>query len=69
MRSRRMGLIWLILLGLLLKAELAHGALTFKSEAQVAGEYITLAHLADFFEGGPARGHSGAADRGVVKRG
>jgi flagella basal body P-ring formation protein FlgA len=47
MRSRRMGLICLILLGLLLKAELAHGALTFKSEAQVAGEYINLSHLAD----------------------
>jgi len=47
MRSRRLGLIWLIMLVLLLGVEQAHGTLTFKSEAQVAGEYITLAHLAN----------------------
>jgi flagella basal body P-ring formation protein FlgA len=47
MRSRRLGLIWLILAGLLLRVEQAHGALTFKGEAQVAGDYITLSHLAD----------------------
>ena len=47
MRSRRLGLIWLIMLGLLLGAQQAHGTLTFKSEAQVAGEYILLSSLAD----------------------
>ena len=47
MRSQRLGLIWLIMLVLLLGVEQAHGTLTFKSEAQVAGEYITLAHLAN----------------------
>lgn len=43
----RLALIWLILAVLLLGADLAHGALTFKSEAQVAGDYITLSNLAD----------------------
>jgi len=47
MVRRRLGLIWLILAGLLLRAEVAHGTLAFKSEAQVAGDYITLSHLAD----------------------
>jgi flagella basal body P-ring formation protein FlgA len=47
MRRLRLGLIWLILVGLLLGADQAHGTLTFKSEAAVAGEYITVAHLAD----------------------
>ena len=47
MRSRRLGLIWLIMLVLLLGVEQAHGTLTFKSETQVAGEYITLSNLAD----------------------
>jgi flagella basal body P-ring formation protein FlgA len=47
MRRLSLGLIWLILVGLLLGADQAYGALTFKSEAQVAGEFITLAHLAE----------------------
>jgi flagellar basal body P-ring formation protein FlgA len=47
MRRWRLGLLWLILAGLLLRAEQAHGALAFKSEVQVAGDYITLSHLAD----------------------
>ena len=47
MRRRRLGLICLILIGLLLGADQALGAVTFKSEAQVAGDYITLSHLAD----------------------
>jgi flagella basal body P-ring formation protein FlgA len=47
MRRGRLGLIWLVLLGLLLGVDQAHGALTFKSEAQVAGDYITVANLAD----------------------
>ena len=34
-------------MGLLLGVDQAHGALTFKGEAQVAGDYITLSHLAD----------------------
>jgi flagellar basal body P-ring formation protein FlgA len=47
MPRRCLALIWLILAGFLVQAELAHGALTFKSEAQVAGEYITLSSLAN----------------------
>ncbi len=47
MPRRRWSLLWLILAGLLLRAELVHGTLTFKSEAQVAGDYITLSNLAD----------------------
>ena len=47
MRRLRFGLIWLALLGLLLGVDQAHGALTFKGEAQIAGDYITLSHLAD----------------------
>lgn len=47
MRCVRFTIIWLILGGLLLGAEQAHGALTFRNEAQVAGEYITLGHLAE----------------------
>jgi len=47
MRRLRLSLLWLTLVGLLLGADQAHGAIAFKSEAQVAGEYITLAHLAD----------------------
>lgn len=47
MRMMRFVLVWLILAGLLFAVEPAQGALTFKGEAQVAGEYITLANLAD----------------------
>jgi flagella basal body P-ring formation protein FlgA len=47
MRRLRFGLICLVCLGLLLGVDQAHGALAFKGEAQVAGDYITLAHLAD----------------------
>ena len=47
MRRLRFGLIWLALLGLLLGVDQAHGALTFKGEAQVAVDYITLSNLAD----------------------
>jgi|UniRef100_A0A7C5ENR7 flagella basal body P-ring formation protein FlgA len=38
--------LWGLIL-LLLAADPAHGTPVFKSEAQVAGEYITLGHLAD----------------------
>ena len=47
MTRRRLGLLLLSLAVLLFQAELAHGSLTFKSEAQVAGDYITLCNLAD----------------------
>jgi hypothetical protein len=47
MRRLKLGLIWLVFVVLLLGVDQAHGALTFKSEAQVAGEYITLSNLAD----------------------
>jgi flagella basal body P-ring formation protein FlgA len=47
MRRLRPGLICLVCLGLLLGVDQAHGALAFKGEAQVAGDYITLSHLAD----------------------
>lgn len=47
MARRRLGLLWLIVAGLLLQVELAHGSLTFKSEVQVAGDYITLSSLVD----------------------
>ena len=47
MRLLRFGLIWLVFMGLLLGVDQAHGALAFKGEAQVAGDYITLSHLAD----------------------
>ena len=47
MRCVRFTIICLIMGGLLLGAEQAHGAMTFRNEAQVAGEYITLNHLAE----------------------
>uniref|UniRef100_A0A7C3V5I8 Flagellar basal body P-ring formation protein FlgA n=1 Tax=Desulfobacca acetoxidans TaxID=60893 RepID=A0A7C3V5I8_9BACT len=47
MRRLRLGLIFLVLAVLLLGADQAHGAITFKSEAQVAGDYITLSNLAE----------------------
>ncbi len=47
MRRLRFSLIWLILTGLLLAVDQAYGALAFKGEAQVAGDYITLGNLAD----------------------
>jgi flagella basal body P-ring formation protein FlgA len=47
MRRLRPGLICLVCLGLLLGVDQAHGGLAFKGEAQVAGDYITLSHLAD----------------------
>jgi flagella basal body P-ring formation protein FlgA len=47
MQRWRFVLVWLILTGLLFAVEPAQGALTFKGEAQVAGDYITLANLAD----------------------
>ncbi len=47
MPRRRLSLLLLILAGLLLQVDLAHGSLAFKSEAQVAGDYITLSNLAD----------------------
>lgn len=47
MRRLRIGLIFLVLAALLLRVDQAHGAITFKSEAQVAGDYITLSNLAD----------------------
>jgi flagella basal body P-ring formation protein FlgA len=47
MRRLKLGLIWLVFVVLLFGVDQAHGALTFKSEAQVAGEYITLSSLAD----------------------
>jgi flagella basal body P-ring formation protein FlgA len=47
MRRLKLGLIWLVLVVLLLGVDQAHGALTFKSEVQVAGDYITLSNLAD----------------------
>ncbi len=47
MRRRRLGLLLLVLAVLLFQAEVAHGSLSFKSEAQVAGDYITLSNLAD----------------------
>jgi flagellar basal body P-ring formation protein FlgA len=47
MRRLRLGLIWLVFVGLLLGVDQAYGALTFKSEAQVAGDYITMSHLAE----------------------
>lgn len=39
--------IWLMLVMLVFAAGQAHGSFTFKSEVQVAGDYITLGHLAD----------------------
>jgi len=47
MRRLGFGLICLVFLGLLLGVEQAHGALAFKAEAQVTGDYITLSSLAD----------------------
>ena len=47
MRRLKLGCIWLIFVVLLLGVDQAHGALTFKSEAQVAGDYITMSNLAD----------------------
>lgn len=47
MRCLRVGIIWLILVVLLLGANQAHGAITFRNEAQVAGEFITLSQLAE----------------------
>jgi flagellar basal body P-ring formation protein FlgA len=47
MRRLRFSLIGLALLGLLLGVDQAQGALAFKGEAQVAGDYITLTDLAD----------------------
>jgi flagellar basal body P-ring formation protein FlgA len=47
MRRLKFGLFWLVFVVLLFGVDQAHGALTFKSEAQVAGDYITLSNLAD----------------------
>lgn len=47
MRRLKLGFIWLVFVVLLFVVDQAHGALTFKSEAQVAGDYITLSNLAD----------------------
>lgn len=47
MRRLGLGLVFLVLAGLLLGVDPAQGAVTFKSEAQVAGDYITLSDLAD----------------------
>ena len=47
MRRLKLGLIWLVFVVLLLGVDQAHGALTLKSDIQVAGEYITLSNLAD----------------------
>jgi flagellar basal body P-ring formation protein FlgA len=47
MRRLKLGFIWLVLLGLLPGVEPAQGALAFKGEAKIAGDYITLTDLAD----------------------
>lgn len=47
MRRLRLSVLMLVGLGLLLGADQAHGSFSYKSEAQVAGEYITLSHLAE----------------------
>jgi flagella basal body P-ring formation protein FlgA len=47
MSRRRFWLMWLTLAVLLWGTEPVQGSLTFKSEAAVAGDYITLGHLAE----------------------
>jgi flagellar basal body P-ring formation protein FlgA len=47
MRRLRLSLLMLVGLGLLFGVDQAHGSFTYKSEAQVAGDYITLSHLAE----------------------
>ncbi len=47
MRRLRLSLFLLLWLGLVFGVDQAHGSFAYKSEAQVAGEYITLSHLAE----------------------
>ncbi|MGQ9688127.1 MAG: flagellar basal body P-ring formation chaperone FlgA [Desulfobaccales bacterium] len=47
MRRRCLGIFLLVLLGLLVGVNQTQGAYSYKSEAQVAGEYITLSHLVE----------------------
>ena len=47
MRRLRLSVLVLLLLGLVFGVDQAHGSFAYKSEAQVAGEYITLSHLAE----------------------
>jgi flagella basal body P-ring formation protein FlgA len=47
MRRLKLSVTWLVFVVLLFGVDQAYGALTFRSEAQVAGEYITLSNLAD----------------------
>jgi len=47
MRRLRLGILWLVVAGLLLGVNPAHGALTVKSQAEASGEYITLSALAE----------------------
>lgn len=47
MRRLRLSLFLLLWLGLVFGVDQAHGSFAYKSEALVAGEYITLSHLAE----------------------
>jgi flagellar basal body P-ring formation protein FlgA len=47
MRRLRLSVLVLVLVGLVFGVDQAHGSFSYKSEAQVAGEYITLSHLAE----------------------
>jgi flagellar basal body P-ring formation protein FlgA len=47
MRRLRLSVLVLVLVGLVVGVDQAHGSFTYKGEAQVAGEYITLSHLAE----------------------